>query len=205
MALVGANYLLASGYTPGQAAFIDVESSRQGFDVLASRGQGGRTELMTVRGGRNISPVGVDVLQRANISFKQVGGVGGNIVVFESGYRKTTLTEKEPRFVLPISRPGGEQISFNPVQKLKPGEPARGTFSYPEAPERKGEILVRPLSPVDVQRVVKNLQAGREFEFFRYGEEIKPKVSQIPKRQVSKPSVGFNLIFGKFKLPWWFR
>lgn len=170
MAVIGAAVLAGRGYSPAQIGQLAQISAQQQRDVRVWQ-SGGITYLSW---GYPHGGAGLGHQRGAGITGRYIGGKGA-WEVYDPAYRKTTLTEDETRFVLPVARPGGEVISFNPFQRKAPSGAAVGQYFYPEAPKRRAEIHVRPLTPADVERITKRALRGQSVpELYRYMPEKKP-------------------------------
>lgn len=185
MGVGGSNVLAAHGYSPAHILALEEVSRRIGRDVNV----GYRDGRAVLSWDYPIPTSSQTFHEQADIKARWRGD-WGVFVLLEPGFTKTSLTERETRYVLPVERPHDEVIAFNPFQKkdVKTGA-AVGTYSYPGMPGRKGELLVRPLQPEEIPRIVKSLERGKTVELWRWGVEIpKPaEAVQAPLKVFARP------------------
>jgi len=144
-------------------------------------------------GGR---PVIVGVRDLGQLSMAQsVGlkgtwrGMRGEFEVLSPSFQRSQLTEKERIFVLPVERPGGEIISFNPFGIKGVGGWARGIYHKPQTPEIKGAIDVRPLTRPEALQVMRQITRGEQVELWRVGAELPYPMSIAPSKIPMKPYI----------------
>lgn len=202
MALIGGANLAKVGYSPGQIAALNELSKRVGRDVRVKPGQGG----MVLRWDYPMETPGHDYHRQVGIK-STWRGMRGEWQILEPEFQKTELTQNEVRYVLPLERPHGEQIQFNPFGKKTKEGAAVGTYSYPDMPGRVGKITVAPLTKPQIERFVTMERRGKDVRplLWKWGTEIVTSATPAgvrPKAFSTTPPSPLTPIFPDTPVQW---